>query len=114
MFFSPSFRLGLQAIDVLVQLFAVDTPDAAPADLDSRQVAGSDEGINLRNAHGQVSRDVFEGQKARFESRSRGAPTLVRTVPGRHVGKIAPGGRGNLDLSLFARVCSRANAEALI
>ncbi len=115
MFFSPALGLRLQAIDVFVELFAVNAPHAPPSDLDRRKVARPNERVDLRDADRQIGGHVLEREQARLESRSGGAPpTLLRTLAGRHGRTIAPGDRENLDLSSFARVCSRPNAEALI
>jgi hypothetical protein len=65
---SPFPGLLVFALDVVVQLSAVDPPNPSAADLYGGQLAGAHEGISLGHAHAEVCGDVLEGQKAGLDA----------------------------------------------
>ena len=56
---SPFARLLMQSLDVGLELIAIDAPHAAAPDLDGGKLAGSDEGIRLRDADGEICRYIL-------------------------------------------------------
>lgn len=91
MFLGPSLGFLVQAIDVLLELLPVYTPDASPADLDRRQLARAHEGINLGHAHTEVFRHLVQSEKSRFDLGHRRMTIAVDEV-------------GYLNLKAFALV----------
>ena len=55
----PRLRLFVEPVDERLELLSVDPPDAPAPDLDRGELARPDEGVDLRNAHAQVGRDVL-------------------------------------------------------
>ena len=93
----------VKAIDVGLELVAVHSPDASTADLDRRQLSGTDERVCLRDAHGKIGRHIFERHEARLHARF--LSLRARFVA--HLQKIAVGDDGYLALEPFALVCPR-------
>lgn len=77
MLFSPRLRLVVGPLDEGLELGSINPPDAPPADLDRRKPSRSDERVDLRNAHVEVSSDVLEREKAWLDS-GCASPPFVR------------------------------------
>lgn len=73
-------RLVVEAGDVGLELLGLDPPLPAPADLDGRQVAGTDEGVRLRGRDAQQLGDVREGEEASTGHRGSLAPRAPRAA----------------------------------
>jgi len=106
MFLSPTLRFLVEALQVRVQLIAIDAPYAPAADLDRWKIARANERVHLGHADAEIGRDVLQGQKARFEPGRRRPGTPLRTLFRGHARTIAPGDREYLDLASFASVYS--------
>ena len=100
MLFSPHLRLFVKAIDIGLQLLAVDPPHSSAPDLDRGELARSNERVDLRNADAQVGRDVFESQESGLDV----GPRLFRGWLAWHGPRIAGDDDGYMDLTLFAPV----------
>jgi hypothetical protein len=59
MFLGPRLGLLMQTVDERLELFTVHPPHASSSYLDRRELARTDERVDLRNAHAQVGRDVL-------------------------------------------------------
>lgn len=90
MFLRPALGLLVKPVDIFVQLAAVYAPHAAASDLDRRELAGTDQRIDLWDADGQIFRDLVQSEETRFDLGHR--PT------------IAVDGDGYLNLRTFALV----------
>lgn len=55
----PLLCLLVEAFDVGIELGPVHAPDTPPADLDGGELAGTNQRVDLRHAHRQVSRHVL-------------------------------------------------------
>ena len=104
----PGPRLGLfvEPVDERLELLAIDPPDAPTPDLDRGELARPDEGVDLRNAHAQIGRDVVEGQEARLDLGPFWA-LVASDIPVGHAPTIAAVDDGYMDLASFAVVWSR-------
>ena len=60
----PFARLLQQALDVFVELTAVDPPHAAPTDLDGGQLAGAHQRVDLGVTHVEIACRLVEGEEA--------------------------------------------------
>jgi hypothetical protein len=69
--FSPLVGFDVKSLDVGIELFPIDAPDPTPADLDGRELTGSNERIDLRDADVQVRRYVLERQEPGLDPGSR-------------------------------------------
>jgi hypothetical protein len=98
----PLLSLVVQPVDVGLELGLVDTPNAAPADLDRGQLARANERVDLRDADAQVGGDVLEREEAWLDGRL--VPATSRAGFRAHAPKIAPCRDELLDLTLFAIV----------
>ncbi len=74
---SPLLGLPMKALDVLLELLAIDSPDTAAADLDCGECSRAHECIGLGNAHVEVGRDLFQGQETWLDLRRIGIPRCV-------------------------------------
>lgn len=83
MLLSPLLRLPVEPLDVALELTAVDAPEAATADLDPGQLAGPDQGVDLRNRDVEISGHVLERQKARLDRSLPRSVLVERRVYGR-------------------------------
>lgn len=68
---SARFGILMKPVDVGVELRSIDPPHAAPSDLHGRELTGSNEGIDLRDAHIQVCGDIFQSKQARLDTGSQ-------------------------------------------
>lgn len=98
--FSPRLGFLMQAIDVGLQLLAVDSPDPTAADLDGGELARTHEGIDLRDADAQIGGYVFERQETRLDVWSR---LFCRRLAW-HRRRIPTNRDGYMDLTLFAAI----------
>ena len=105
MFLSPRLSFLMQPIEIGVELVAIDSPDPSAPKFDRRQITGTHERVDLRDAHAQVIRNVLEGQVAGLESRlNRGFGAFWSALRRGHRPKIAPPDDRYLDLFPFAPV----------
>lgn len=104
MFLRPGLGLLVKTVEVGVELIAIDPPYAPASQLDSRQITGTNERINLRDAHGEVGRNVLEGEEARLQRLGSGLGAFGRALCGGHLPTIAPANDRYLDLFPFAAV----------
>jgi len=105
MFFGPFLSLLMEFVQVSIQLIPIYPPYAPAPQLDGGEAAGTDQGIDLRNAHAQIVGHVFEREESRLQSRlSCLFSALGSALGGGHRLKIAPAGGRYLDLASFAPV----------
>lgn len=97
---SPVLGLFVELVHVRLELFPVYPPDAAPADLDGRELTRTDQRVHLRDAHAEVRGDVLEREEARLDLRTR----LFRRRLTWHRPRITADNDGYMDLNLFATV----------
>lgn len=64
MLLSRRARELVKAIDVCIEPLSVDPPDPPSSDLDGRQLARADEGVDLAHADIEESCDVGESKEA--------------------------------------------------
>lgn len=114
MFLSPILGFLVQSFDIRLELSPIDSPNAPPSDLHGRQLARSNQGVDLRHADTEISGDVFQSEEARFNPGRglRRSPTSLRSLLGRHGGTIAPVTVQGVDLFPFAAVCGQVRATA--
>ena len=74
----PLLGLFVEPVDVFLELTPIDPPHPAPPDLDSGELAGTDERIDLRHADAQVGGHVVQGEEARFDLGHRRTIAAVR------------------------------------
>jgi hypothetical protein len=99
----PLVGLVMEPLDVGLELRFVHSPHTAAPDLDGRELAGANEGVDLGHADAEIGRNVFQGQETRLD----GAPSTTTgplAVCRVHLAKLAPPDEGGLDLTLFAAV----------
>ena len=94
----PCTRLFVKPLHVSLELVPIDAPHPPAPDLDRRQVARSNEGVDLRDADAQVGGDVFEREEARLDG-----PATLLVLLG-HRAKLSPASLRIPDLTTFAYV----------
>lgn len=104
MLLGPGLSLLVETIDIGLELSFVDSPDAPPTYLDSRQFPRADEGIHLGNADTEVRGNVVQREKPRFDRRFLGSVVFG------HLGKLPPQCHRSLHLRPFASVEPRMRA----
>jgi hypothetical protein len=98
----PLLGLLVKPFHVGLELGAVHPPDTAASDLDGGELTGSDQGVDLGDAHRQVCGHVFKSEESGLD--------LGFTVAGAgvglgHLATIAPDQLEYLHLASFAAVC---------
>lgn len=78
MFLRPALGFLVEPLDVFLELASVDPPHPAAPDLDSGQLARTDQRVDLGDADAQVGGDVIQGEEARFDLGHRGTIAVVR------------------------------------
>jgi hypothetical protein len=64
---SPCSGLLVEALDIGLELGAVDPPHSSAADLDRGKLPGADERVHLSHADVQIGRDVVEREETRLD-----------------------------------------------
>ena len=105
MLLGPLFRLLVKPLDVGLELPPVDPPHAAAPDLDRGEIARSHQGVDLRDAHGQIGGHVLEREEAGLYRRPLGGVVLLR-----HRVKLSPDCVRFINLNAFAYVYARERA----
>lgn len=79
----------MKSLDVGLQLRSVHAPDAATTDLDSRQIAGPNQRIDLRAADVQKNRHIFQSHEPWFDRASSGSRHAFSITGRTHSHKVS-------------------------
>lgn len=78
MILSPLLGFFVEPVDVFLELTTIDSPHAAAPDLDSGELAGTDERVDLGHADAQVGGNSVQGEETRFDLGHRRTIAVVR------------------------------------